>query len=266
MIRSFIETAVNPKFQFNLYHQALYLWHVENKRDITCPAMPPYYDTKFFAMIREVKEEGLLNIQTMTSGMWYRVLMENKVTHHLTHSGRELLPVRIETKHPEMDWDRAWSLAVTPGLPSKFLTFIWRMMHDLLPSQVRLFRLKMPRIISDTCSLCHQNLVGNLTHSLLLCPYNDGAGNFLLDKLHQVIPNLLPHQVILLDFDVDQDQQLPAMFMIASILSQIWECRKEKKPCHLNTIRATLEAGVNIMRKSRHHKAAQKLTSLLATT
>jgi hypothetical protein len=41
-IRNFMETAQNPKFQSNLYHEALYLWYVEQKRDLTClPIMTP---------------------------------------------------------------------------------------------------------------------------------------------------------------------------------------------------------------------------------
>ena len=157
MIRNFLETALNPHFQSNIYHAALYLWYVENKRDITCPSLPPYYDTIFFDSIRQVKEEGLLNIKTMSSGMWYRVLLENNVTHQPSNSSSELRPCRIEIKHPEVDGERSWSLAVTPGLSSKHLTFLWRMVHDLLPTQARLFRLKMPNINSEICSHCNQN-------------------------------------------------------------------------------------------------------------
>ena len=50
--------------------------------------------------------------------------------------------------------------------------------------------------------------------------------------------------------------------MIASILSEIWDCRKVKKPCPLHSIRATLEAGINILRKSRYQKSASNLDSL----
>jgi hypothetical protein len=142
-------------------------------------------------------------------------------------------------------------------------TFLWRMLHDLLPTQARLFRLHMPNIPSEICSHCQQDFVGNLSHSLLLCTYNDGAGQFLLQKLRHHIPNILPQQVVLLDFDVDADLHLPLVFLIAAVLSDVWECRKEKRACHLATIRAALEAGVNILRKSRHKKAAETLALML---
>ena len=123
----------------------------------------------------------------------------------------------------------------------------------------------MPNINSEICSLCTLKIPGELTHSLLLCPYNDGAGQFLLQKLHSHIPNLLPQQVTLLDLDVEADNQLPLVYLVAAVLSDVWECRKVKKPCHLNTIRAALEAGINILRKGRHRKAAEKLALILAS-
>ena len=158
-----------------------------------------------------------------------------------------------------MYWEKVWKLAATPGLPFQQLAFIWQMVHDILPSQARLFRLKMPNTTSNICTLCDVNSVGDLVHSLLLFPYNDGAGLFLLDLLHVHIPNLSPQQVVLLDLDDDEHNQLPLVYLTASILSQVWSCRKEKRRCNLVTIRASLEAGINIMRKSRHNEAAMKL-------
>ena len=120
--------------------------------------------------------------------------------------------------------------------------------------------MRMPNVNSDTCTLCDSNVIGDLSHSLLMCNYNGGAGQFLLDKLHHVLPNLPCSQVVLLDL-VDKDKQLLLVYLIASVLSQVWECRKQKKPCHLQSIRAVLETGVNILTKSRHSKAADELSS-----
>ena len=47
MIRNFMETALNPNFKVNHYHAALYFWYVEDKRDMTCPPLPPYYSIDF---------------------------------------------------------------------------------------------------------------------------------------------------------------------------------------------------------------------------
>ena len=66
LIRTFLETAIIPNFQQNQYHAALYMWHVEGRRDITNPVQPPYYDDNFVNYIKMVKQEGLLNIKTMS--------------------------------------------------------------------------------------------------------------------------------------------------------------------------------------------------------
>ena len=137
-----------------------------------------------------------------------------------------------------------------------------KMVHNLLPCPVRLFRLQMPNTKSNLCNLCDQKRVGDLAHCLLQCPYNGGADQFLMNKLSLHVPNLLPQQVVHLDFKVD-DQQLPLMYLTGTVLSQIWTCRKEKRPCHLHSIRAALEANINILRKSRHREAAETLMKLL---
>ena len=169
----------------------------------------------------------MLNIKTMTSGQWYRWLLEDNITYHMDNSVREKHPCRAETRSLQVDWERSWNLACTPGLPSKLMTFLWQMCHNLLPTPARLFRLKMPNIRSDLCNLCDHSRVGDLTHCLLQCPYNDGAGQFLLSKLSVHLPHVLPEQVVHLDLDVT-DHKIPLIFLTATVLSEIWALRKEK--------------------------------------
>jgi hypothetical protein len=103
LIRSFLETALSANFIPNQYHRALYMWHVEGRRDITIPVQPTYYDDNFFNYIKMVKQEGLLNIKTMSSGQWYKVLLEYNVTHQITNDRTVLLPCRAEIKSPDAD-------------------------------------------------------------------------------------------------------------------------------------------------------------------
>ena len=263
-VRSFLETAVNVKFIRNIFHEALYKWHIENDRSIPNPGITPYYPDAFFQKINLVKEEGLLNIKTMDSATWYKVLLENFVTHRVIDSGvRELIPCRIERINPTLEWDNTWSLATTPGLPSELTSFNWKMIHDLLPTRERLFRLGMPDISSSLCDLCSLDTEDNLQHALPQCPFNT-ACDFLLTALRPVVPHVLPAQIVLLQLDVDLDCHLPISFIISSVLSQTWSSRKMKKIFTLHSIRAELEAGVQILRKSRHWKSAQKIDDILS--
>ena len=200
----------------------------------------------------------------MSSGMWYRWLVESRVTHQVQGATSEYIPCRAEINHPEVDWERTWRLAVTPGLSSEHLTFLWRMLHNILPCQTRLFRMGMPNISPDICTHCNHNAIGNLNHSLIQCSFNDGAGQYLLSKLSSLASNLQPEDVLLLNIDVADDAKLPSVYLIAAVLSEVWLCRKEKRPCYLLNIRSSLETGINNMRKSRHREAAIKLSSIIS--
>ena len=46
------------------------------------------------------------------------------------------------------------------------------------------------------------------------------------------------------------------VYLIASVLSQVLDCRMQKKYCHIMSIRAPLEANVNILRKSWYFREA----------
>ena len=86
------------------------------------------------------------------------------------------------------------------------------------------------------CTLCDANAIGDLTHSLITCSYNGEVGQFLLDRLHHVLPNLLPHQVILLNFDVEHDKQLPLVNLIALVLSRYGSADDRRK--HASSIQS----------------------------
>ena len=173
-ISSFMESAVNPKFLRNIYHEALFKWHIELDRSIPNPGIPPFYPTPFFTTIKEVEQEGLLNIKTLDTAGWYRALLENNVTNMTRDDGiRSLKPCRVEIKDPDVDWEKAWSLAMTPGLSSEQASFTWKMIDDLLPTRERLFRMNLPDIQSPACTLCPQGALDDVEHALLLCPYNE---------------------------------------------------------------------------------------------
>ena len=65
MIRTFLETALNVSFRRNVLHSALYQWDVLNNHDIPNPGNHPFLPEEMYSAIREVKEEGLLNLSKM---------------------------------------------------------------------------------------------------------------------------------------------------------------------------------------------------------
>ena len=78
LIRTFMETAANPKFQLNLFHSLLYRVNVLDDDSITPPPLPPYYPASFFNIIKQVRLNTPLNVTTMSTANWYRLLVEQE--------------------------------------------------------------------------------------------------------------------------------------------------------------------------------------------
>ena len=54
MIRTFLETACNPKFQTSLYHSLLYRYHVLEDLSMPNPGYPPFYNATIFSIMRDL--------------------------------------------------------------------------------------------------------------------------------------------------------------------------------------------------------------------
>ena len=151
-----------------------------------------------------------------------------------------------------MDWPNTWNLANLKGLNPTEKTFLWRMLHNILPTQARLFHLRIRNTPTPNCLLCDTAEPADLTHSLLTCPVNAEVYRWLMRVLHHHIPHLQPEQVVLLDVGpLDETLCLPIVWLIGNTLSLIWDDRREKKHPRLHKTRSTLEAKINILRKSR---------------
>ena len=77
LIRSFLETAINPTFRQSLFHNILFRYHVLGDSSVPDPGYPPFYSEDFFSKIRRVHQDSPLNVATMTEKQWYRLLLED---------------------------------------------------------------------------------------------------------------------------------------------------------------------------------------------
>ena len=107
------------------------------------PGFPPYYSPQFFKIIRDVKEDTALNPIFLTVKQWYTYLLENLVTtREIDQDGRrELIPCRIEEMSPTVQWGEAYRLSRLHGLSPTSKSFLFKLLHQLLPSRERLHRL-----------------------------------------------------------------------------------------------------------------------------
>ena len=180
LIRTFLETAVHPSFSHSLYHTLLYREHVLNDTTVSVP-MPPYFSASFFDSIRWVKENTPLNVATMSTAQWYRVLVEKEVTMVNIDTRSEYIKSRAELASPETDWETSWRHARMMGLGTEVTSFLWKLLHNILPTELRLSRI-MPNS-QENCKFCLHPVTVDLLHCLLECVHTQEVGGWLLALL-----------------------------------------------------------------------------------
>ena len=263
LIRSFLETAANPQFKRNQYHALLFRYHILEETSLPNPGYPPYYSHEFFATIKKVKNETPLNIATMSSSQWYRVLLEDNVTMStMTDSTRVYNPCKAELANPTMDWQLTWHLVRLKGLGPKHSSFLWKLVHLLLPIRERLHRLSATT--TPTCTLCNQNSTEDLLHTFDDCTFNQGAGLNLIMVLKEHSPAITMDQVLQLEFSgLEEDMEFPVVWFTAAFLLAVWERRLASTRVKMYEIRAEIEAKISLLRETSHKNSLQEIKTIV---
>ena len=248
LLTSFLETSTNSKFTHSLYHEALFKYYVLEDRSFPDPGLPPYYPISFFQVIKDMKEQGTLNISKMSSKDWYRVLLEDNITMETDADGnRSFIKCRAELQHQHNDWEKSWQLARLKGLEADQISFLWRLLHNLLPTQSRVSRILQQQ--DSSCKSC-QHPVDDLPH-LFSCPSSNLVCNALLRTMRTLQPNITSQQILLLSLDIEPTMEFAAVWLVSSTLMYVWLQKSAKKNCSLLEIRSTLEARVNMLRRGK---------------
>ena len=255
LIRTFMETAANPNFRRNQYHAQLFRYHVLKETELPNPSFPPYYPPAFFETILQVRDASPLDITTMTTSQWTKVLVEVNVTMTTQpDTTRSFTPCRAELAHPGNNWELTWHYARLKGLGPEHTSFLWKLVHLLLPVKERVHRLSPAT--SPICNLCQDNSNEDLEHALHSCSFNQGAGAVLLDVLRRSLPDVILEQVLRLDFDeMTEELELPVVWFSAAFLLAIWNRRCSNSRIRTYDIRAEIESKVSLLRETRfkHH-------------
>ena len=268
LMRTFLERAAHPQFRHSLYAESLYR---ANVLDEWCGApvpASPYYDDNFFASLRRINEETAWNLPCMTVKQLYQELLQLELCAPATESSPPvLLPLRMETLHPAVDWPNTWRLASMRGLPSNLSSFAFRFLHDLLPTQERIARFGANRGARNpgACRRCTNfDITETREHALQLCPSSLGASAALLTILRTVIPGLTAEALMFLSFPpLDSTLELPVVTTLLTGYSFLWQCREAGKVAEPLRMRGELEASAYTLQHSKHHAAAGVMTNML---
>ena len=260
LIRTFLEIAGNPHFFQSLYHNILLRYHVLDETSLQDPGFPPFYSKDFFSLIRQVHLNSSLNIFHMSEKMWYRLLLED---YCIMEEG-DYIKCRVERMSPNIELDRCWALVRLPGLGPENISFLFKLLHQILPTQERVARTKPNTSPNCRNNLC-QDMLDDLQHAVINCQANDGVGGLLLRCLRGVMPGLEVESLLRLEINVDSDMELPIVFLIATVLDAVWSLRMKGSNVHEYLVRSQLEAKVNLLRETRYREASIKVEELAVT-
>ena len=258
LINSFLETACNPKFGRNQFHEALFKLYVleENSNHFD---IPQYFRGDFFPAIKRI-HSSTLNVAKVKVKEIYRFLVEEITMDH--SRAAKLLRLRIELAQPTNQWSRTWSMARQSMLDPNLTSFLFKMLHQILPTAERVARI-LPNQ-SPHCSRCNNNkpAIETLKHAMFDCEASQPASSVLLQGLRKAVPGITPSRVLTLDFDCQEEQSFPVTWAIAHFLSSLWQMRVAKKAIKLIKIRSEMEASCRLLRESRLENTSELLTQI----
>ena len=266
LIRTFLETSINPNFRHSLFHEHLFRYHVMGEHSLPDPGYTPYYNRDFFQTICYFRDTSCLNIASLSIKQWYRLLLEDKILMKAAteEAPTALLPLRCEELHPNNDWEQVWANLRMKGLGSELVSFQLKLLHNLLPTQERIARAGLHEGDPGLCLHCRLEREDQL-HAVFGCRKNLLVGLALLGCVQQLLPDLTPEAAVLLDLGITLHGEtlLAALVILTTGLKYIWEARVAKKTVVTHQMRAEMEAKVTIMRKSRHKTAADMMGNLI---
>ena len=173
LTRTFLETACHPKFRHSLFHTNLFRFHVLDDTTIPDPGLPPFYPKEFFAKIKQVRNESCLNVSVMTEKQWYTLMLEDCCTMEVREGGsRQFILCRAELTSTSTNWEHSWSRVRLKGLGSVFSTFLFQLMHKLLPTKERLSRTSPNQNPACKAIGCSGEKTEDAVHALNNCQAN----------------------------------------------------------------------------------------------
>ena len=244
LLFTFLQTATNPSFRRNYFHETLYK-HCVLGEPLPRPPIPPYFMGDFFPTLRDLREsEGDLSL--ITFRQIYEFLMKNILRTIDVEGSAPLIPLRCEQASPAAEWERTWRRVRLRGLGPDLTSFLIKLIWGVLPCKARLAKI-IPNN-NPGCGLC--GAPETLEHALLNCPGNQGVPRKLIALVQSYSPGVRDHQVLSLDFEVDDTMELSLVWLIGSSFLCLWEQRQETRVCP-HKIRAELEAKCRLLREGK---------------
>ena len=130
-----------------------------------------------FDIIKEARDAGLNDIK-MNIKQWYIFLVKREETVQ-TEEMAVLRPCRVTRNNPTARWDIIWKNIHIRALSIETISFLWKLVHELLPSEERVHATLGKQ--SAACKFsCPGNPTAGIMHCMFLCSLTSEVGRFLL--------------------------------------------------------------------------------------
>ena len=162
---------------------------------------------------------------------------------------------------PDQDWPATWNISRTKGLTSDQTAFLFKLLHQLLPTRERISRITNEQ---GLCRICGHDSE-DLLHALFMCTESKASADQLLSYIHVTVPRLSPTELLRHDIgsDLDDTDKLATLCIISTGLKYIWQARAEKKRVLQYKMRAELELNISILRKTGFSSSADIMLEMI---
>lgn len=246
LIRSFLETSCIKRYCHFPLHVGIYNYYILEDTTYPKPQLPKFYSDEFISSIKMAIKMGK-NVQNMSSKDWYNFLLNHKLLEEeITEEDGTISRVEVKCKtellNTELIWTDIWELAKMKGLANTARSFLWRLLHNLLPSEQRLFQLKKNR--SPKCVLCLENEVDCVwSHSFTTCTFSLEEMNWLVEVLARMDPTITKEKTVFLQVKpTSRENKFMCVWLIAESMEYIWAKRRAKTRVEVENLKTIIKA------------------------
>ena len=201
------------------------------------------------------------NIENMSTKDWYVLLINKEVLEvdiikEDGTMGKAPKKCKTELLNPELEWNTVWERAKMKGITNKSRTFMWRFLHNILPSEERLHHLR--KVPTPLCKMCQEGAIDSVwSHSFVICSFSSAGMEWMVNMVSKFDQTATKEKCIFLQLNpVNNDNILPCVWIIAESLEHIWAKRRSKEVINVGEMKAKMAAKCKSLNQShifKHH-------------
>ena len=162
---------------------------------------------------------------------------------------QKLILAKVELFAPETNWERSWRRSRLSCIGSSGCSFIWKVLHNILPCEKRLSRILQN--YTSLCKICSVPVEANLVHCFFECEATRDVRTWSADCIFTLDASSTWQRILRLNFECDQKDEVAAVWIIAHTFQYMWSVRTNGKVVNMALTRTHLEKKMTLLRETR---------------